>query len=759
MKKQVKLLSAVMAMTMLSGVATLNQTAKAEETEPTNVFTMAKGASVRVPDVTNADVTTNDNGLRFTAYMSKDNYNAEATYGTFIMPLEYYQANPVSAETLAENYYWKTGVDADGNDVYNTTETDGKKQIINVEAIAYLDEVDYNEDKATEEMYVMNGSVRHIKGDNLALEYIGVSYAKVGDTYTFAEQTTDNARSVVEVAQKALLNAANDEAFTANELGTTEQKVTAVDNAYTARYVTKYQEDNDGAYPTVEMNVRAYKDISSTSGYVAEDTIAKIEVPFTGYDATATGMAKTIDGYTYVSLKTEPVTVMFDGSSEEIKHYYDYTANDIVLWDGDEVLADTTFGVTQYWNKVDYATDHKDYRECAKVSNELVYSGNSMAITPDKDAWDGPLWRNPLNIVARKFSFYVNAPADGQVKLEVRGTNLDGTTDWVGGTQVINVVKGVQKVYVDLGEETRLIDGFNFKTRFNGGYTAYYIDNICAEIEYGLEEGYMPTAFGYTKGEHDNYNSVFNVSAISTISFQAPVLKSSVYFPEELEANQLTISYKNNAETPNYTSLSTVDGVYTISIPEDSTATVYTIKAETTDGEYSKEYVVRKGVEYTNFEYDIIGDSDWGVSNNSYGNGGWLTAPWQSASLVVPKWYEYKLNNGAYACKMANGATYITNRSTMNLPFTCKKIGLWLSDASTRGVNESLTYQGKTIDLTNWQVKADGKWILSAKSNVVVDNIGQYVEFELKEGFTSFQAGAFYYVANQVNLDSIVFLA
>jgi hypothetical protein len=74
MKKQVKLLSAVMAMTMLSGVATLNQTAKAEETEPTNVFTMAKGASVRVPDVTNADVTTNDNGLRFMAYLRK-NYN------------------------------------------------------------------------------------------------------------------------------------------------------------------------------------------------------------------------------------------------------------------------------------------------------------------------------------------------------------------------------------------------------------------------------------------------------------------------------------------------------------------------------------------------------------------------------------------------------------------------------------------------------------------------------------------------------------
>lgn len=523
MKKQVKLLSAVMAMTMLSGVATLNQTAKAEETEPTNVFTMAKGASVRVPDVTNADVTTNDNGLRFTAYMSKDNYNAEATYGTFIMPLEYYQANPVSAETLAENYYWKTGVDADGNDVYNTTETDGKKQIINVEAIAYLDEVDYNEDKATEEMYVMNGSVRHIKGDNLALEYIGVSYAKVCDTYTFAEQTTDNARSVVEVAQKALLNAANDEAFTANELGTTEQKVTAVDNAYTARYVTKYQEDNDGAYPTVEMNVRVYKDLSSTSGFVAEDTIAKIEVPFTGYDATTTGETQTRDGYTYLAFMTEAVPVMFDGSSAEVKQYFEYTANDIVLWDGDEYFADTTFGITDNWSM----TERTEGRhESAVIEDYTVYNGNSMHIKPDTDGWDGPLWKQGMTGI-RYLSCYIKAPKAGSVRYETFVLKAStGKTGGIAGT--LTLEEGVQKVTIDLGTDIVAFYGINLKTRFNGEYMHFYLDNICVEKEVYTEE---------TVKLPDVFSGDFEVSVPTEI-------KSTVYFGEEVMPTA-TVEYKD----------------------------------------------------------------------------------------------------------------------------------------------------------------------------------------------------------------------
>lgn len=549
MKKQVKLLSAVMAMTMLSGVATLNQTAKAEETEPTNVFTMAKGASVRVPDVTNADVTTNDNGLRFTAYMSKDNYNAEATYGTFIMPLEYYQANPVSAETLAENYYWKTGVDADGNDVYNTTETDGKKQIINVEAIAYLDEVDYNEDKATEEMYVMNGSVRHIKGDNLALEYIGVSYAKVCDTYTFAEQTTDNARSVVEVAQKALLNAANDEAFTANELGTTEQKVTAVDGAYTARYVTKYQEDNDGAYPTVEMNVRVYKDLSSTSGFVAEDTIAKIEVPFTGYDATTTGETQTRDGYTYLAFMTEAVPVMFDGSSAEVKQYFEYTANDIVIWDGDDVLSETMFGITQYWDNVDKA--NPEYS--AVVDEEtLVFEGNSLRIKPDIDQWDGILWKSAIAKDVRYISFYVLTEKAGSFKLETRSMKADGTKTWVGG-QTVEVQEGIQKVTIDLGESVQEFYGIQFKTRFNGEYLNYYIDNICIE-----RAAYTDQSVGKIP---DVFSGDFNVPT--------PEVKSTVYFGEDVMPTA-TVEYKAATASEwtiaQGTTIATTEGVNTYDV-------------------------------------------------------------------------------------------------------------------------------------------------------------------------------------------------
>lgn len=758
MKKQVKLLSAVMAMTMLSGVATLNQTAKAEETEPTNVFTMAKGASVRVPDVTNADVTTNDNGLRFTAYMSKDNYNAEATYGTFIMPLEYYQANPVSAETLAENYYWKTGVDADGNDVYNTTETDGKKQIINVEAVAYLDEVDYNEDKATEEMYVMNGSVRHIKGDNLALEYIGVSYAKVGDTYTFAEQTTDNARSVVEVAQKALLNAANDEAFTANELGTTEQKVTAVDNAYTARYVTKYQEDNDGAYPTVEMNVRAYKDISSTSGYVAEDTIAKIEVPFTGYDATATGMAKTIDGYTYVSLKTEPVTVMFDGSSEEIKHYYDYTANDIVLWDGDENLADSTYGHTDVYSMNDVDPAAGRYFNGFEVEEMEIYSGNSAHYSPKSASYNGPVWKNGINVNTDTFSFVTYAPDSTIVTgVEIYGIlSSTGKTGWAE-LPSFTIEQGYQKVTVTM--PTKVLVMYSFALRLYGaneGRATYYFDNLCAIHEYGLEEGYMPTAFGYDKGARKLISAStgegeYNPVATDKIEFTAPVLKSTEYFPDELNG-KLAMYYVNDAETTTDTLLVPDGNKYTINIPADSTAKTYTIKAKVGET-VIKEYVIRKGVQYTTFEYvnDATLTNDWAIIN-AYGTAGFNTSVSRGATIVTPKWYEYKIDSGAYIQKTVNGPDYISDRTRTNLPFSCKKIGFYISDATPRS-------PGHTINMSGWCVRSNTSWIYYSTPNFDITYNATYVEIELKSEITVFDHGTWYFVADQVNFDSIVFLA
>ncbi len=521
MKKQVKFLSAVMALALVSGVATVNKTANADETiAPTNVFTMSKGASVRIPDVTNTDVTTNDNGIRFTAYMSTDKYSETSEYGTFIMPLDYYTANPVSAETIVNNYYWKTGEDAEGNAVYNTTETDGKKQIINVEAIAYLDEVDYNEDKVTEEMYVINGSVRHIKADNLNYDYIGVSYIKNGDEYTFATQTTDNARTVVEVAQKALLNADTDDAFVENELGTKAEKITAVDNAYTARYISVYQENNEGDYPTVEMNVRVHKDVSSTSGYVAEDTVAKVEVPFTAWNATTTGEAQEREGYTYVSLKTEAVNVMLDGSTQEIVQYFDYTANDIVLWDGDDKLADTTFGITDNWSMTDRTSGA---HESAVVSDALVYTGNSMKIKPDTDGWDGPLWKQAITGI-RYLSLYVDAPKEGTVRYETFALTTSGSKGWIVGSLALNA--GLQKVTIDLGEEMVGFYGLNFKTRFNGEYLAYAIDNICVEKEAYTEQSVkLP----------DVFESDFTVTV--------PEVKSTVYFGTDV-IPAATVEYK-----------------------------------------------------------------------------------------------------------------------------------------------------------------------------------------------------------------------
>ena len=203
MKKNVKIMSLLAFGFVVAGALSLNVSntqgdVTAYSNIPTeNEFIMDVGASVRIPDVENSDVTTNDNGIRFTGLVGAtlaESGVEEA--GTFILPLYYWERDVISEEKCfgeSAVYTW-TGdenADAKGN----------AKQIIHVAGTLY-------KENANDTFYVVKGSALHIKDDNLDVDYIGCSYLKLatGD-YVFAETDANNARSVVEVAQKALLNA------------------------------------------------------------------------------------------------------------------------------------------------------------------------------------------------------------------------------------------------------------------------------------------------------------------------------------------------------------------------------------------------------------------------------------------------------------------------------------------------------------------------------------------------------------------------
>ena len=163
-------------------------------------FVMENGASVRV--LKNGE-TTEVNGLRFIAELSKDTYESlkaqNATFGMIIVPRDYITEG---YELTVSNLF---GADAKWQAVASSialsSVESGKKGMIQI-ANPVVENID------DDDRYEICGAIRNILSQNLTREFVGVAYVYVNETYILASfygnDIENNARSIYFVAQKAI---------------------------------------------------------------------------------------------------------------------------------------------------------------------------------------------------------------------------------------------------------------------------------------------------------------------------------------------------------------------------------------------------------------------------------------------------------------------------------------------------------------------------------------------------------------------------
>ena len=201
-KISIFIISCICLFAFVFGVGNIkNNGAIASDTSVKGAFVMQYGASVRVKDSDGEN-----NGIRFTAEMVEDYYNAtrllkDVSYGTFIMPATYQTVyGELNEENLLSVYDW---ISLDGKLEYGD---EGRVQIANVE---YSELVKDNE---SDGVYYLCGSLVNMKESNLDEEFVGRAYVKykVGESYKYdvaewaSENPLNNTRSVTFVAKSAL---------------------------------------------------------------------------------------------------------------------------------------------------------------------------------------------------------------------------------------------------------------------------------------------------------------------------------------------------------------------------------------------------------------------------------------------------------------------------------------------------------------------------------------------------------------------------
>ncbi|MBQ4099411.1 MAG: MucBP domain-containing protein, partial [Clostridia bacterium] len=191
-------------------------------------FVMEEGAAVRVTD---KDV----NGLRFTAEMSQNTYNAlqasDAKYGMVIVPRDYITEG---YELTANNLF---GVNAK----YSEDAQVGAEQ--SVRRMLHLKNLTPN-NYDSDSNYEIRGAITDILTSNITREFVGVAYAEVDGTYMLASYYGDdqenNARSIYYVAQKAI--DANDNASALQEkyIDKFAEHVSEAGKTYNRTYTVNY---------------------------------------------------------------------------------------------------------------------------------------------------------------------------------------------------------------------------------------------------------------------------------------------------------------------------------------------------------------------------------------------------------------------------------------------------------------------------------------------------------------------------------------
>ncbi len=214
--KVIGLLATISCTLALAGGLSVNSasaTGKTVEGVDVSSFTMEDGASARFKS------DDGQNGIRFTAHMAKDKYEAlekketdtvKVNYGMLIVPADivadYGDLTPESVFSATATY--STAPDCDATDKAKVCTTCGK---VHIASISYDKMSDVN---TTDGLVDLRGSLVGIKANNINREMAGIAYIEYDNngtkSYTFANDLPDNERSMTYVAQVAIKNGNDD---------------------------------------------------------------------------------------------------------------------------------------------------------------------------------------------------------------------------------------------------------------------------------------------------------------------------------------------------------------------------------------------------------------------------------------------------------------------------------------------------------------------------------------------------------------------
>ena len=469
-----------------------------------------------------------------------------------------------------------------------------------------------------------------MNAENLDKEFVAVAYVTDGTNYYFA--TPAQGARAVSVAQKALLN-------DKDEIHTVEGGADRVNAAYINAYLGA-----EGKEVTYTENV--YKQLKN--GEYAVSPEEKTAIVKSYNDSTKPNAP---NGYTEFTLKNgASETIMFDGSTT-VDYYYNYSANRVVLWDGDENLADTNYGSLQYWNNQpssgvkrfwafdvneDQVNTYKrtnnngtpndtsdDYEEEVVVNypahpDKTIWEGKSGSIKASLDSWDGPLWITPkeFGFETDTITFIMDTTFDmkSRFNLNVYSVKADGSSileQSVGASTITYTAEpyeiygenngynddndpatleaGLYKITLKLATPTTNIKAIAFRLKFSLWNAIYHVDNICAENPLYIEgDAVVPQYFN------------------QSLEFNAPTIKSTTAW--EGETVEATFKYKK-ADAEDYSDLALVDGKYTVPV-EDG---VNTYNVQMTVGDKVETYTVRRGIEVFAFNEGEV-DRDYVIA-------------------------------------------------------------------------------------------------------------------------------------------------
>ncbi len=707
MKKNVKALAFLACGVLAVGAVAVAANGNEAVTASANnaVITMIEGASIRVPDATGAaageDQYVND-GLRFTAKIDKATYdgwqNVDGYYlttGTFIMPVGYYDAEEADADAFFganAKYYWQTGTEA-GAPVYNVADTTGKQEIINVLSDAYLK----NE---TDTFYTLNGSILNLY-DSSVLEgkFIGISYvakAKTGvaTEYEVATTSVTNARSVVEVAQAALI-AQNDDNLTNDSPALTDPTAQA---AVEADYVNKYIALSGGT-AKASYTLKTYKQTST--GLQESTEVKTVDVSALPTETKLTAKDVAIENYaldTNNAGNSLNVLPRFDGKSEAVA-YYNYTGNRYTLLDfeGDDPLN----GGVEATNGAAGNYGIKTTNEWAAEGENSGRIGNSLW---NYSYYKGVRWDNPVELPFETDTFtmdvyapngfdWLDGAGNGTVK-EYLYLGLTGSTktgkmnqyaEWISSSKSDSSYELAAGTY---SLTFKMVDTAGAAVKFSditevrvsaqeGGGPILYVDNICA----------VNTAESTVKAFIEQNVPEFITD--NKVEFTAAV-KSAALFEDQITSSSLTAQYKEFGASE-WTVLTAENGKYSFA----ATADKYQVKLTgVINGETVEEVhdVDRESAGVLLWDFE----STWDY--NTYTAFGYHT----SASTLSTAWAKSGTTSWQLTGSISNGYIGVSMKSPFELNKTATKVGFWTNagDYSTQFVLH--------IGYTGTLIKADG---------------------------------------------------